>query len=193
MQNRKVKLIGLIFICITISAIADNHRIYGSNTQRIALLPFKINAAEDLSFLKDGIYDMFMTRLAKEGQVEVLSRGEVDAAMQSAAPSGTVNEVAARSIGTRLKADFVLFGSLTVLGENVSIEAFSWDGVGLRPNWKTRTMTGYIPDYSVGDFDNDSQDELIAALILKGGEAVSLTEPKSTMIAYELSSHRNDD
>ena len=49
-------------------------------------------------------------------------------------------------------------------------------------------MTGYIPDYSVGDFDNDGQDELIAALILKGGEGGLLTEPKSTMIAYELSS-----
>ena len=52
------------------------------------------------------------------------------------------------------------------------IEAFTWDGIGLRPNWKTRTMTGYIPDYTVGDFDNDGQDELIAALILKGGRVV---------------------
>ena len=68
------------------------------------------------------------------------------------------------------------------------IEAFTWDGVGLRPNWKTRTMTGYIPDYSVGDFDNDGQDELIAALILKEGKVVLLSEPKSTIIAYELSS-----
>jgi hypothetical protein len=68
------------------------------------------------------------------------------------------------------------------------IEAFTWDGVGLRPNWKTRTMTGYIPDYSVGDFDNDGQDELIAALILKEGKVFLLSEPKSTIIAYELSS-----
>ena len=68
------------------------------------------------------------------------------------------------------------------------IEAFTWDGVGLRPNWKTRTMTGYIPDYAIGDFDNDGRDELIAALILKEGKVVLLTEPKSTIIAYELSS-----
>jgi len=68
------------------------------------------------------------------------------------------------------------------------IESFSWDGVGLRPNWKTRTMSGYIPDYRVGDYDNDGQDELVAALILKEGQVVLLTEPKSTIIAYELSS-----
>jgi TolB-like protein len=132
-QNRKVNLIGLIFICITISAIANNHRIYGSTIKRIAVLPFKINAAEDLSFLGDGIYDMFVTRLVREGQVEVLSRAEVDAAMQSAAASGTVNEAAARSIGARLNADFVLFGSLTVLGENVSIDAKMVDISGSQP------------------------------------------------------------
>jgi len=49
-------------------------------------------------------------------------------------------------------------------------------------------MTGYIPDYSIGDYDNDGQDELIAALILKEGKVALFTEPKSTIIAYELSS-----
>ena len=184
----KVKLISLLFICFALSTIADNHRIYGSTTQRIAVLPFKINAAEDLSFLRDGIYDMFITRLSGEGRVEVISRTKVEEVMKAEAVSGPINENTARRIGSSLNVDFVLFGSLTVLGENVSIEAFTWDGIGLRPNWKTRTMTGYIPDYSVGDFDNDGQDELIAALILKGGQGGLFTEPKSTMIAYELSS-----
>jgi hypothetical protein len=57
----------------------------------------------------------------------------VDAAMRSAAPSDTVNEPAARSIGSRLNADFVLFGSLTVLGENVSIDAKIVDISGSQP------------------------------------------------------------
>ena len=75
----------------------------------------------------------------------MLSRGEVDAAMQSAAPSGTVNEAAARSIGTRLKADFVLFGSLTVLGENVSIDAKMVDISGSQP-----TMTFFDQSQDLG-------------------------------------------
>jgi len=47
-------------------------------------------------------------------------------------------------------------------------------------------MLGYIPDFVVGDFDNDGQDELVAALILKGGEGGLFTEPKSTIIALQL-------
>jgi hypothetical protein len=62
----------------------------------------------------------------------------------------------------------------------------SWDGVGLGPNWKTRSITGYIQDITIGDFDNDGQDELVAALVMKEGKVILLGEPKSTIIAYEL-------
>jgi TolB-like protein len=101
--------------------------------KRIALLPFKINSEKDLSFLKDGIFDMLSTRLAQEGRVEVISREQAEAAVQSTAGSGTINEASARSIGTSLKADFVLFGSLTVLGDNVSIDAKMVDITGAKP------------------------------------------------------------
>ncbi|MEJ2170562.1 MAG: CsgG/HfaB family protein, partial [Desulfobacterales bacterium] len=101
--------------------------------KRIALLPFKINSDKDLSFLRDGIFDMLTTRLSNEGQVEVLGRAQVEEAIQSAAPAGAINENSARSIGTRLNADFVLFGSLTVLGNNVSIDAKMVDVSGSRP------------------------------------------------------------
>ncbi len=118
---------------------------FAADIKRIAILPFKINSEKELTFLRDGIFDMLSTRLAKEGQVEVLSRGEVDAAMQSAAPAGTVNEAAARSIGTRLNADFVLFGSLTVLGENVSIDSKMVDISGSQP-----TMTFFDQSRDLG-------------------------------------------
>ena len=118
---------------ILIAALGGIHSALAADVKRIALLPFKINAEKDLSFLQDGIFDMLSTRLAKEGRVEVISRAQVDAAMQSAAASGTVNEAAARSIGSRLNADFVLFGSLTVLGENVSIDAKMVDISGGQP------------------------------------------------------------
>ena len=121
-------LIGLLVISLIVFNLA-----YAQSPKRIALLPFKINSAKDLSFLQNGIFDMLSTRLAKEGQVEIISRTKVDEALKSDAPSGTVNDAAARSIGTRLNADFVLFGSLTVLGENVSIDSKMVDITGGQP------------------------------------------------------------
>jgi hypothetical protein len=65
------------------------------------------------------------------------------------------------------------------------IEALSWNGLGLVTNWKTQETSGYIRDFVVGDFDNDGQDELIAAVISKEGRLVG-TAQKSSVIAYDL-------
>ena len=118
---------------------------YADAPKRIALLPFKINSDKDLSFLQDGIFDMLTTRLSKEGRVDVIGRAQTEEAIQAAAPSGAINESVARSIGTRLNADFVLFGSLTVLGNNVSIDAKMVDVSGGRP-----TMTFFDQGQDLG-------------------------------------------
>jgi len=77
--------------------------------------------------------------------VEVISRAQVETAMQPVAGAGSVNEAKARDIGTNLKADFVLFGSLTVLGNNVSIDAKMVDITGGNP-----TMTFYDQSQDLG-------------------------------------------
>ena len=100
---------------------------------RIALLPFKINAEKDLTYLRDGIFDMLSTRLTRGGQVEVLGRKTVDEAIASVAGTEAVNEPAARKIGANLSADFVLYGSLTVFGNSVSLDAKMIDLSGQKP------------------------------------------------------------
>jgi len=134
----------LILTCIGIIAI-NFSAAAADGPKRIALLPFKINSDKDLSFLQDGIFDMLTTRLSKEGRVDVIGRAQTEEAIQAAAPTGAINESAARSIGTRLNADFVLFGSLTVLGNNVSIDAKMVDVSGSRP-----TMTFFDQGQDLG-------------------------------------------
>jgi len=63
--------------------------------------------------------------------------------------------------------------------------SLSWDGLGLAPNWKTRTISGHIRDFAIGDFDNDGKDELVAGVIIKE-RSIVLTTPKSTIVAYEI-------
>ncbi len=133
--------LGLLILSIIVLPAAMAQ----TTPKRIALLPFKINSEKDLSFLRDGIFDMLSTRLAKEGRVEVIGRAQAEAAAQSAAGTGTITEAAARDIGSRLNADFVLFGSLTVLGNQVSIDAKMVDITGAKP-----TMTFYDQSEDLG-------------------------------------------
>ncbi|MEJ2657624.1 MAG: hypothetical protein P8012_10575 [Desulfobacterales bacterium] len=98
---------------------------------QVAIVPFKINAEKDLSFLKDGIVDMLSARLYWEDKVSIINRQAVEKA--AAAVSGTLNESKARKLGASLSADYVLFGSLTVFGNSVSIDAKMVNVSGKKP------------------------------------------------------------
>ncbi len=113
----KIFLIGLILYVFSVgtelSAFAEPFQ--------VAIVPFKVHAEKDLSFLKDGIVDMLSSRLYWEDKVFVINRQTTEKA--AAAIGGPLNESKARKLGTKLSADYVLFGSLTVFGNSVSIDA----------------------------------------------------------------------
>jgi TolB-like protein len=112
----------------------------GEQPQRVAILPFSMNSQQDLSFLQSGIVDMLTSRLTQPGRVEIVNPDTVasvlDKASRSFAAGGTLDETKARIIGANLKADFVLYGSFTLVGENSSIDASMVDVTGQR-----RTLT----------------------------------------------------
>ena len=114
---------------------------------RVAILPFEINAEKDMTFLQEGILDMLGSRLAWRDKVEVISENETKAAL--AEVEGFDGESRALLVGGKLQADFVLFGSLTVFGESVSIDAKMVDVSGQQPPVpffaQTRGMGEVIP------------------------------------------------
>ncbi|MDF1592837.1 MAG: FG-GAP-like repeat-containing protein [Desulfobacterales bacterium] len=116
-------LLALI-ISVSISSAAEK-------AARVAVIPFTVNAEKDLSFLRQGIVDMLSSRLAWEGKVVVISREAVLSAYPAGA--GLLTEKDAREIGTALDADYVLFGSMTVFGNSVSIDAKMADISNSRP------------------------------------------------------------
>jgi TolB-like protein len=128
----------LFFICFHTASTAQQPK-------KIALLPFKVNAQQDMTFLQNGIFDMLTSRLSKAGEVEVLDRREAESAMKSVAGAKPVDENLARKIGQQLDADFVLFGSLTVFGNSISIDSKMVDVAGARP-----TMTFFDQSQDLG-------------------------------------------
>lgn len=128
----KRSLIRYIFIITTISIVTGVISVtIAAEPQRVALLPFKINAEKNLTYLQNGIFDMLSSRLAEPGKVQVLSRGEVDNALAGAA--GPQDEAAARNLGKKLGTDYVLYGSLTMFGDSLSIDAKMVDVTGAKP------------------------------------------------------------
>jgi len=87
---------------------------------KVAILPVAIHSPEDLSYMKEGLLDMLSSRVELNGRVVVLEKGSVKKALAGTAEE--VDSAAARNLGQVLGADFVVFGSLTKLGDSASLD-----------------------------------------------------------------------
>ena len=151
------KFFVLVLIIPLLFTAADSA---AETPKKVAILPFEINAPEDLSYLREGIMDMLASRISWEGKVEAIEEQQVKSAL--AGREGAMNEAAAREVGTTLGADYVLFGSLTVFGESVSIDAkmiaLKEDRPPVSVYAQTKEMGEVIP--RINDFAQDINNKI---------------------------------
>lgn len=88
---------------------------------KVAIFPFAMHTPNDMAYLRDGIRDMLSSRLAWQGKVQVVDRSAVEQAFKGS--KGSLTQTDAALLGKSLKADYVLFGSVTSLGQAISIDA----------------------------------------------------------------------
>ena len=120
MKVTKIRLLAGLLLSSAALFLAVSHSA-AKTPKRVAILPFTMNADRDLGFLQEGIIDMLASRLAWKGEVEVLEKVLVK--KKASQVKGALNREKAFMIGKDLQADYVIFGSLTVFGESVSIDA----------------------------------------------------------------------
>jgi TolB-like protein len=97
---------------------------------RVAVLPFTVHSAEDLSYVRNGIWDIISTRIIVEGQIEVVEKPLVQRFIGDL--SGEISDQQARWLGSRVGADYVVYGSITKVGEYISLDAKVVDVTGRR-------------------------------------------------------------
>jgi len=85
--------------------------------ERVALLPWKVNAAGDMEYVRAALPDMLASRLGA-GPVEIIRPSA-----PADAKSPDLNDAGALAAGKALKADYALYGSLTIFGNAVSMDA----------------------------------------------------------------------
>lgn len=87
---------------------------------KVAILPVAIHSPENIEFMREGLLDMLSSRVELEGRVSVVEKQVVRKAL--AGISGEIDQDAARKLGAQLGADYVVFGSLTKLGDSASLD-----------------------------------------------------------------------
>ncbi len=142
-NSRLLAIVLGLLLCITAGPAA----VLAAPVHTIAVLPFTLHAPKDLGYLRDGVRSMLSSRLAWEGKVEVVDSGKVDSTVGPLQNNLTSRK--AREIGRKLGAEYVVYGSLTVLGQSASIDskvvsvADGKEPVSLVS--QTKTLDGLLP------------------------------------------------
>lgn len=109
----------LIAICVVLAGI--NPAGAADPAKKVLVLPFKMNAAQDTTYLQQGIQDMLSSRLEWPDRVIIVPKAEAKAAFDKA--KGNIDQAVAVDLAKGVSADYVVFGSVTVLGQNVSLDS----------------------------------------------------------------------
>ena len=105
----------LLFLMMQVSAQAATY----------VVAPFSVSGAQGYSYLGQAVPSMLTSRLYLQGKFEPVARQ--DAALKEKAPT---SKDAASSLGRKFNADYVVWGSVTVMGDQASLDvsALSPDG-----------------------------------------------------------------
>jgi TolB-like protein len=111
----------LKFMCISLFLMLFPQQGSTESPVKVAIIPFSIHAPNDLHYLQDGIRDMLASRLAWQGKVQVIDKSTTEQAAKNL--KGDLTIAQAETIGKSLGANYVLFGSVTAVGQAISIDA----------------------------------------------------------------------
>jgi TolB-like protein len=140
-------LIALIFMLLI------SVTLWAKDKKSVAVLPFALNSADNIDYVQQGIVDMLSSRIASIDKIEVLSKDKVLDAMKTVrVKEMTLADIYA--LGKKMSVDYVVSGSITKIGNSVSIDAKLVDIVAYKPAVSISTQSQGMDDVivKIGDF-----------------------------------------
>ncbi len=87
----------------------------------LAVLPWNVFSQKEMDFLREALVDMLSSRLGTDSKVKIQRFDLIDEVLRT--DGGRITDRIARETGEKLKVDYVLYGSITFMGDFVSIDA----------------------------------------------------------------------
>ncbi|MEA2014890.1 MAG: FG-GAP-like repeat-containing protein [Thermodesulfobacteriota bacterium] len=113
----------LIFFCIMGVILAGSVWAGDAKDQKkVAVFPFSVNSSEDLTYVRDGIWDMMISRLSASDEINVSAKQQVREVLDKLGKKA-IRIADIYGFGKRLAVDYVVWGSITKLGNSVSLDA----------------------------------------------------------------------
>ena len=156
MKFKPILLCILLALILTLPSPSMTQTRDPNKVYKVAVLPFLVHSQENLDYLREGINDILTSRITVEGRMVVIERSIVERALYEERPM-RLDEAAATKIGTRVGADYIVLGSLTKIGDYISLDARLISITEEKPPLGVYTQHKGIDDVMVkiGDFAQD--------------------------------------
>ena len=106
--------------CFFLAALLTSSAV-AADVKTVAVLPFAVHSAENIDYVKKGVWEMLIIRIAVNGKIDVLGRHAINEAMGSSG-ADDMTPADAVALGKKAKADYVVWGSITKIGNSVSLD-----------------------------------------------------------------------
>ena len=113
------KIFQYIF-CLLILLLATGS-LWAKDKYTVTVLPFTLNSAENIDYVKKGIEEMLSTRISVPNKIEVTNK---DVVLEELKKSNIkeITLIDVYKLGNKLKSDYVVWGSITKIGNSLSID-----------------------------------------------------------------------
>jgi TolB-like protein len=182
MKIKGITMCLLLALLLTLPSPSMTQTKDPNKVYKVAVLPFLIHSQENLDYLREGIYDILTSRITVEGRIVLIERSIVERALYEERPM-RLDEEAAKKIGTRVGADYIVLGSITKIGDYISLDARLISITEEKPPLGVYTQHKGIDDVMVkiGDFAQDIGYKILGRRAMAGRPP----GPKSSFIHRE--------
>jgi TolB-like protein len=106
--------------CLVILLLATNS-LWAKDKYTVTVLPFTLNSSENIDYIKQGIDEMLSSRISVPDKITVTSKNVVLGELKKyKIKEITTDDV--YKIGEKLNSDYVVWGSITKIGNSISID-----------------------------------------------------------------------
>jgi len=118
-MNKNSLLIRIIILLASL-LLVHHHNAFAEGLKKIAILPFEVHAQANAANLREAIYKGLSAEFAKSKSIQLIERG---VSLAKAMEGKQIDEKLALNVGKESGANYVIMGSLSAFGEQISVDA----------------------------------------------------------------------
>jgi len=164
-------------LCLLIILLATGS-LWAKDKYTVTILPFTLNSADNIDYVKKGISEMLTTRISVPDKIEVTDKDAVAAEIKKSKIK-EITLVDAHNLGNKLKSDYIVWGSITKIGNSLSIDGKLIDIVASKSDIGIFTQSQNLDEImpKINDFSQRIVQHILGTSSTQAAPAVAATGP----------------